>query len=88
MYTRRDVVGAIHQRRFERALGLVEDLNLPAASRGLELGCGAGLLTVALAKRGLKVEATDIIEAMLERTLERATAAGLRDLVTVSAADA
>lgn len=88
MYTRRDVVGAIHQRRFERALGLVEDLNLPAASRGLELGCGAGLLTVALAKRGLKVEATDVIEVMLERTLERATAAGLRDLVTVSAADA
>ena len=88
MYTRRDVIGAIHQRRFDRTRGLVDDLNLAAGSRALELGSGAGFLAVALAKRGLKVEATDVVEAMRGRTLERVTAAGLQDLVTVGTADA
>jgi ubiquinone/menaquinone biosynthesis C-methylase UbiE len=88
MYARRDVVGAIHQRRMKRALCLVDDLGLAAGSEVLELGTGAGLLAVALAGRGLRVEATDVVETMLERTLERVIAAGLRDLVSVSAADA
>jgi ubiquinone/menaquinone biosynthesis C-methylase UbiE len=88
MYSRRDVLGAVHQRRLQRTVELVESLRLPTGSRALELGSGAGLLAVALARRGFQVEATDVVEAMRARTLERVRGAGLGARVTVSHADA
>ena len=88
MYGRRDVVGAIHQRRLHRALGMIEAMQVPRGSTVLELGCGAGLMAVELANRGLSVQATDVIEAMRERTRQRVTAAGLDGQITVGTADA
>ncbi len=69
-----DVLGAVHRYRTALAIRWIEGLDLPAAAPVLEVGCGAGLLSVELARRGLNVEATDPVEAMLERA--RQTAGG------------
>jgi ubiquinone/menaquinone biosynthesis C-methylase UbiE len=43
-------------------------LPLPNASRALEIGCGAGLLAISLAKKGFTVNAVDHAMAMVKRT--------------------
>jgi SAM-dependent methyltransferase len=49
----------------------------PAGGRLLDLGCGTGLDAAYLAQRGYTVTATDWSPAMVERTRQRAAAAGL-----------
>jgi S-adenosylmethionine-dependent methyltransferase len=48
-----------------------------ANSRVLEIGCGTGVLTVALAEQGAHVTAIDIVEANLEAAGERCRVYGL-----------
>jgi ubiquinone/menaquinone biosynthesis C-methylase UbiE len=66
----------------------VDDLDLPRGARALEVGCGAGLTAIELAKRGLRVEATDAVDAMVDLARREATAAQVADLVHVALADA
>jgi SAM-dependent methyltransferase len=66
LYARRDVAGVVFQDRQEAALAMVERLGLPATSGVLEVGCGAGFLTVDLARRGLRITAVDAAPEMLE----------------------
>jgi ubiquinone/menaquinone biosynthesis C-methylase UbiE len=68
IYQRKDVFGIIHQQRFALALKYVDELSLPKTSRVLEIGCGAGLMAIALAKRGFTVEAVDSVPAMIRLT--------------------
>jgi SAM-dependent methyltransferase len=56
----------------------IAELPLEPGARVLEVGPGAGHTTVALARRGLEVDAVDVSEAMLERVRQRAEAAGVR----------
>lgn len=53
----------------------------------LELGCGTGQDAVWLARRGVRVTATDASTAMLEITGRKARAAGVDDLVSVEQLD-
>jgi predicted ATP-grasp superfamily ATP-dependent carboligase/SAM-dependent methyltransferase len=76
LYERPDAVGAMYRRREEMALEAV------ARGRGgpepldvLDLGCGAGRASVAMASRGFRVYAVDSGEAML--ALTRDASAGL-----------
>jgi SAM-dependent methyltransferase len=56
---------------------------LPARSRVLEIGCGTGIDTEFLARRGIEVVACDPSSEMQRLTMRRTVAAGLGDRVRV-----
>src|SRR2546430_17690649 len=59
LYNANGLFEVIHQQRRAIVLGLVDELALPSGSHILEIGCGAGLTTIALAQRGFTVQAVD-----------------------------
>ncbi len=77
----------VHQERLRIVLDLVDRIGLPASTRVLEVGCGAGMATVALGKKGYAVEATDTVQAMVDSTRQRAIKAGLQSRVRSSLED-
>lgn len=79
IYTQGDVYAEIHQQRFARVLNWIEELKLARETQALDIGCGAGFLTLALAERGFHVQAIDSVEAMIEQTRQHAEEAGLAD---------
>lgn len=87
MFTLPDVQSVIHQRRLRLAIRLVDGLGLVPGAAILEVGAGAGLLAVALARRGFLVEATDPAPRMRDLIHERAVRAGVDARLHVSAAD-
>jgi ubiquinone/menaquinone biosynthesis C-methylase UbiE len=86
IYRRRDVFSVIHQHRQQIALDWVERLHLSSTTRVLEIGCGAGLVSVELARRGFEVESVDSTSAMVDLARRNAKAAGVR--LAVGQADA
>lgn len=77
IYGKDDVFSLIHRERAARALAEVARLVLAPGARLLEVGCGAGLLAIELARRGFQVEATDSTDAMIEMTARNASLAGV-----------
>jgi ubiquinone/menaquinone biosynthesis C-methylase UbiE len=71
----------IYRERQASVLAMVDKLGLPEGSRVLEVGCGAGLTTVALAQRRFTVDAIDTVEAMLSLTRQAAFKGGVNSLV-------
>src|SRR5262245_6348754 len=78
------VYARIYQERRIRALRFIDELGLPTASCVLEVGCGPGLTTLDLARRGFKVDAIDTVAAMVQQTTTRIQAAGLQHEVRIS----
>src|SRR5205085_8140892 len=62
-------------------------LSLTPDSRVLEIGCGAGFLTVALAQRGLRVYAIDSTEAMIDQTRRHAGESGVTESLSLDVGD-
>jgi ubiquinone/menaquinone biosynthesis C-methylase UbiE len=87
-YEQKDILGVIYQRRQAVALSYVDSLRLPKTARVLEIGCGAGLMTIELAKRGFSVEAIDSAQSMINLTLQLATQTGLRSNINSHIGDA
>lgn len=77
IYEQTDIFGVIYQHRHRLALDWVQRLGLAPGSRVLEVGCGAGLLAVAMATSGFNVVATDSTQAMLELARANAERAGV-----------
>ena len=88
IYRDHTVYGYIHQQRREIALRWIDDLHLSGSKEVLEVGCGAGLTTVALAERGFRVHATDVSSRMLQLAGDAVRRAELSRLVSLDAADA
>ena len=88
VYRTETVEAAIYRQRHELVLSMIASLQMPIGSRILELGCGAGLTSVALAQRGYQVNAIDSIPVMLELTSREAEQAGVGDRVITSLGDA
>jgi ubiquinone/menaquinone biosynthesis C-methylase UbiE len=78
----------IHQNRRATALAWIDELALPAGSRVLEIGCGAGLVAVDLARRGYRVTCVDTSDEMVALARDRAGSAGVSDSVIVQSGDA
>jgi len=87
IYSQQGVYATIYQERRIAALALLEGLSLQSGSRILEVGCGPGLTTVAMAARGHAVFAIDTVQAMADRTREAAINAKVADRVKVSVGD-
>lgn len=63
---------AVHQERLRAALAMVDTLQLSPQARVLDVGCGAGYATVALARRGFIVDAIDTLQVMVDATRDLA----------------
>jgi SAM-dependent methyltransferase len=72
IYRRRTVWASIYQRRLRAAVESVDRLRLARGSVALDVGCGPGLGTVCLGRRGFTVHAVDVSRRMVDRTLARA----------------
>jgi ubiquinone/menaquinone biosynthesis C-methylase UbiE len=83
-----DLFSVIHQHRQARALGWIDGLGLPAGSQVLEVGSGAGFMTVELARRGFIVQAADGTPRMIEIASRRVAEAGVSRRVRLLVADA
>jgi len=79
--------GCIYQDRMAMALKWIEHLRLPGTAHLLELGCGAGFATAALAMRGYRVDAVDSVPAMINLTNKRLVEIGAAERVRIVRAD-
>jgi SAM-dependent methyltransferase len=79
--------GLIYRLRQAVVLDNVDAAQLSLRAPVLEIGCGAGHLTVELASRGLQIDAVDASQAMVDATAGRAAQAGVGEKVTVGPAD-
>jgi ubiquinone/menaquinone biosynthesis C-methylase UbiE len=76
IYEHEGVREFVFQERLRIVLDIVERIGLPAQTRVLDVGCGAGFGTIGLAKMGYVVDAVDPVQAMVDATCERASRAG------------
>src|SRR5262249_7924185 len=79
--------GVIYRERQRAVLERVDELGPPRGASVLEIGCGAGFLTVELPGRGYEVRAVDASDAMVELAADRLRAAGLIGNVSAQVAD-
>jgi ubiquinone/menaquinone biosynthesis C-methylase UbiE len=77
----------IYRDRHHTALGWIHDLGLRPDARILEVGCGAGLITIALAGDGYTVNALDSTMAMLQMTRDEAARNDVQGRVWLHSAD-
>lgn len=59
IYTNRGVYAEIHRNRHSTVLTWIDSLPYPRDTNVLEVGCGAGYMSVALAQKGFRVHAID-----------------------------
>src|ERR671933_151994 len=88
VYQQKNTHAAFIQLRRDIALAMVDSLALPPGSRVLEVGCGAGATTVALAQRGYAVAALDSVDAMIRLTRQLAAEKGVEHRLRASRGDA
>jgi 2-polyprenyl-3-methyl-5-hydroxy-6-metoxy-1,4-benzoquinol methylase len=77
----------IYQDRHSTALDWIRELGLRTDARILEIGCGAGLLSIDLARNGHTVDAMDSTAAMLLMTRRNAVSRGVHDRMRLHLAD-
>ena len=87
IYEYADVEATIYRERRSVVLGLVRKLALSTEWPILEIGCGSGLTSVALAQDGYTVQAVDSVDAMIKQTRQHAEDAGVSDRVITSIRD-
>lgn len=87
IYAKKDVYSVIHQQRRAIVLEMVDKLGLPPDDQVLEVGCGAGLTTAELARRGYRVDAVDSVAEMVDLTRRHAAETGVADRVKPVVAD-
>ncbi|HET9847210.1 MAG TPA: methyltransferase domain-containing protein [Candidatus Dormibacteraeota bacterium] len=87
VYQAADAAGQRYRQRLELVLRWFDRLVLPAGTRILDVGAGAGWSSVAVAARGFRVDAIEPVEAMLELIRANARAAGVAERVEAETGD-
>lgn len=87
VYEERELGALIIQQRHERALQWAAELGLPSNDVAIDAGCGAGLMSVGLARLGLRVHAIDHVPGMLAMARTAAEQAGISARVYPTQAD-
>src|SRR5262245_58153143 len=87
IYGERTFLATVYGDRQAAALAWIDELRLPGGAAVLEVGCGAGFLTVELARRGYGVDAIDSSEAMVASARARIADAGVGATATASVDD-
>jgi ubiquinone/menaquinone biosynthesis C-methylase UbiE len=77
IYADRTVYGRIYQERARRAIACLDGVDLPSGAPVLEIGCGPGVITTAMARKGFTVWAIDCLQEMVERTRAMTHRAGV-----------
>jgi ubiquinone/menaquinone biosynthesis C-methylase UbiE len=78
VYERQGVRELVCQERLRIVLELAGRMGLPPGTRALDVGCGAGLASVGLARKSFCVDAIDPVQGMIDATQRRAIEAGVR----------
>ena len=87
LYDGNDVMAAIYQQRRSIALRSFDELSLSKEAQILEVGCGAGLLTADLARRGYTIEALDRVKSMVDLTRRNALKSGVENRINTHIGD-
>jgi ubiquinone/menaquinone biosynthesis C-methylase UbiE len=87
VYSSSDVYAQIHQLRHVTALTWIDSLTLAPGSSVLEIGCGAGFMAIALAQKGLRVQAIDSTEAMIAQAQQNAQGIGGTESLSLGIGD-
>jgi 2-polyprenyl-6-hydroxyphenyl methylase / 3-demethylubiquinone-9 3-methyltransferase len=88
LYRASTLEGVIHQQRLAVALAWIDALGAEAGARALDIGCGAGVVAIPLARRGYEVRCIDSSPQMVELARAEAGLADVSDSVTVTTGDA
>lgn len=88
IYAKTDLYSHLYRQRRSIVLARVDELGVPDQSRVLEIGCGPGLTTVALAERGYSVLAVDTAVNMIAMTRALASESGVGRVVSTTLCDA
>jgi SAM-dependent methyltransferase len=87
IYDGKELYSKIYVKRMDAVLEILDRLPLPPHSRILDIGCGPGVMTLALAQRGYRVCAVDLVVDMAEATARLTAGAGIGSGVTMSVGD-
>ncbi len=77
IYESSDVYGLIHRQRRDLVLSFAGQLKLPRHAKALDIGCGAGSISIGLAAQGFSVHAIDPVPEMIAMTKRAAADSGL-----------
>ena len=87
LYQDRSLEGVIHQHRRSVALRWIEGLALSTPVRVLEVGCGAGLVAMDLARHGYDVDCIDTSKEMVALAMAEAQDAAVAGGLTIDVGD-
>src|SRR5579864_4760394 len=87
IYSSSDTNSLVYKDRRAMVLAMAEGLGLSTEWPILEIGCGAGYTSVALAEKGYTVQAVDSVEVMIQQTRQHAQDAHVESRVITSIRD-
>jgi SAM-dependent methyltransferase len=87
IYSSSDTNSLVYKDRRAMVLAMARRLSLPVEWPVLEIGCGAGYTSVALAENGYTVHAVDSVDAMITQTRQHAEEARVSNRVITSIRD-
>jgi ubiquinone/menaquinone biosynthesis C-methylase UbiE len=87
IYSNQEMQPLMYVHRQNTTIKWIEELAPGPDFRALDIGCGAGMLAIELAKRGLVVQAIDPVQEMLDLGQQTAEEVGVADRLSFNVGD-